>query len=113
MIFEGIAQEKMHFLLHGIKWLDEFFSSAVSLEIFNHEEIHLHMISSKYQCYMQTSDRLKFDMQLGSWSGGGGGGGREIGTTLATENFCYLVFVGGNELLKQSLKSMKHEKYIH
>ena len=71
MIFEGIAQEKMHFLLHGIKWLDEFFSSAVSLEIFNLEEIHLHMISSKYQCYMQTSDRLKFDMQLGSWSGGG------------------------------------------
>ena len=67
MIFEGIAQEKMHFLLHSIKWLDEFFSSAVSLEIFNLEEIHLHMISSKYQCYMQASDRLTFDMQLGSW----------------------------------------------
>ena len=38
----------MHFLLHSIKWLDEVFSSAASLEIFNLEEMHLHMISWKY-----------------------------------------------------------------
>ena len=38
----------MRYLLRSIKWLDEFFSSAASLEIFNLEEMHLHMISAKY-----------------------------------------------------------------